>query len=79
MSYYDGMRKKRKSHRHPDFIHASIHDFKTNISRYNRLIQAGRYRGVYVYHYETHIGIYMCLPKEERRETIPDITKIPGI
>lgn len=41
------------------YIYATIHDFKTNISRYMRMLQEGRYKGVKVKRYNRVAGIFL--------------------
>ena len=42
-------------------IYATIHDFKTNISRYIRLLEAGSYKGVIVNRYNKPIAVFGVL------------------
>ena len=42
-----------------NYIHASIHDFKTNISRYLRYLESGAYRGIVVKRHNTPVGMFV--------------------
>lgn len=44
---------------HNGYIHTTIHDFKTHISRYIRLLEAGEYRGVLLRRGKTIIGYFL--------------------
>lgn len=42
-----------------NYIHATIHDFKTNISRYLRYLESGAYRGIVVKRHNTPVGMFV--------------------
>ena len=44
-----------------EYIYATIHDFKTNISRYIRLLDSGRYRAVVVKRYNKPVGMFLSV------------------
>lgn len=41
------------------YIVASIHDFKTNISKYIRMLERGDYAAVEVQRYNTMVGLFL--------------------
>ena len=47
-----------------EYIHATIHDFKTHFSRYLRMLEREEYRAVMVYRREKRVGIF--IPYEVR-------------
>ncbi len=47
-------------------IYASLHDFKTNISKYTRMLERGEYRAVMVQRYRTTIGVYITNESQKR-------------
>ena len=46
------------------FIHANIHDFKSNISRYIHMIETGRFDGVIVKRYNSVVGLFVPMKRE---------------
>lgn len=40
------------------FIHASMHDFKTNISRYVAALEAGHYQGIILKRRKKPLGVF---------------------
>lgn len=51
-----------------EHIVATIHDFKSNISRYIRLLEQGKYRAVIVRRYDRTIGVFISNNSIERWE-----------
>ena len=47
------------------FIHVNIHDFKTNISRYIRALEAKRAPGIIVRRRGEPIGVFALLPEKK--------------
>ncbi len=58
-----------------NFIHTTIHDFKTNISRYIRLTEEGQYDGVIIKRYSKPVGLFV--PLEETQSGRPVRIKTP--
>jgi hypothetical protein len=48
-----------------DHIIATVHEFKSNISRYTRLLERNGYTAVFVTRYERIVGVYMTCGAEE--------------
>ena len=46
------------------YIHATIHEFKSNISKYIRLLEKEHYRAVILYRRDEKVGIF--IPYEAR-------------
>ena len=44
---------------HNGYIHTTIHDFKTHLSRYLRLLEAGDYRGVMLWRGKRIVGYFL--------------------
>ena len=42
-----------------EYVSASIHEFKSNISAYIRALEAGRYKAVIVKRYEEPVGLFI--------------------
>lgn len=49
-------------------IIATVHDFKTHISKYIRMLERGEYRAVIVRRYEKQIGVFLTHHSHERWE-----------
>ena len=49
-------------------IIATIHDFKTNISKYIRMLQKGDYRAVVVRRYNETVGVFITNHSHDRFE-----------
>ncbi len=56
----------------PEYHTTTIHEFKSNIARYIRALEAGRYRGIIVKRYHEPVGAFILHPdaaaKREARE-----------
>ena len=42
-----------------EFIHTTMHDFKSNIAKYTRILNRGDYKGVIVKRYNEPLGLYL--------------------
>lgn len=42
-----------------NYIYASVHEFKNNVSKYTSLLERGVYKAVLVRRYTTVVGVYM--------------------
>lgn len=45
--------------RQVEYTEASIHEFKNNISRYIRALEAGRHKAVIVKRYDIPVGVFI--------------------
>ncbi len=55
-----------------DYIHTSIHDFKSNIAKYIRVIHSGRYKGIIVKRYNEPVGLFV--PLESKKGTPKELS-----
>ena len=51
-----------------EHILASVHDFKTNMSKYTRMLERGDYKAVKIHRYNALIGVFLTLHSHERFE-----------
>ena len=51
-----------------EHILTSMHDFKTNMSKYTRMLERGDYKAVQVHRYNELIGVFLTLHSHERFE-----------
>ena len=49
--------------REGEYLHTTMHDFKTNFSRYLRAIERGEFRGIIVKRYNKKIGAFIPFKK----------------
>ena len=56
----------------PEHLETTIHDFKTNITRYIRQLERGEYRAVVVKRYRRTVGIFMTVNQAQ-----PDAAEEP--
>ncbi len=56
-----------------EFIHTTMHDFKSNIAKYTRILNRGDYKGVIVKRYNEPLGLYLPMdaPKEKPKPKDP--------
>ncbi len=50
------------------YIYATIHEFKSNISRYIKWLEEERYRAVIVKRYNKPVGIFMTAKRPTEKE-----------
>lgn len=60
-----------------DYFPTTSHDFKTNFSRYLKMLRQGRYDGIMVKHYKKPMGVFVLLeppstPLKEEPKTAPE-------
>lgn len=48
------------------FIHTTMHDFKSNISKYIRVLQRGVYDGVIVKRYNEPMGLFVLMESAKK-------------
>ena len=48
------------------YICATVHQFKSNISKYMRMLDAGHYAAVKIYRYDTLVGIFQTVHSLKR-------------
>ena len=52
----------------PEHLETTIHDFKTNISRYIRKLERGEYRAIVVKRYRRTVGIFMTVKRRDKEK-----------
>ncbi len=62
-----------------DYPHVTIHEFKTKISKYIRLLNAGKHRAVIVCRHKKPVGLFMTVdrPKEKTAASAPTSVQSP--
>jgi len=48
-----------------DYIHTTIHDFKTNFSHYVRMIEQHRAQAIIVKRYNKEVGLFIPYKKQQ--------------
>lgn len=56
-----------------DIVHANIYEFKTNISHYIRMMEAGLYKQVLIKRRNRPIGIFVLFDQEKHGEKLKQI------
>jgi len=53
-----------------DYVYASVHEFKNNISKYTRLMERGIYKAVLVRRHSEVVGVYMTSVAKQLDEVV---------
>lgn len=53
-------------HHNQDYLEATMHQFKTHIAHYLRLMETGLYKAVIVKRSKTPVGVFMPYPKGKK-------------
>lgn len=65
MTYIRPNPDRNTSKRQPPWAYATVHEFKSNIARYIRALEDGRYQGVIVKRYDKPVGAFLPFSREE--------------